>query len=173
MNTLTRAIAIALLALVAGIANAEQFEQYGPWRVHYIAFNASLLSATIAERYGIVRGRNKGLVNITAVGTAGRGERAGVTGRYRNLLGQSYALDFREIDDGDAVYYLAAFDFDNAETLRFEVLLDLPGHGTETLRFQQPLYDADWRGYAPSRNSQAPPARELTSSFALNRGQED
>lgn len=140
MNMLTRAVAIASLSLTAGVAHAEQFKQYGPWRVHYIAFNASLLSATIAERYGIVRGRNKGLVNITAVGSAGRGERAGVTGRYRNLLGQSYALDFREIDDGDAVYYLAAFDFDNAETLRFEVLLDLPDHGTETLRFQQPLY---------------------------------
>ena len=143
MNTLTRAVAVALLALTAGVAHAEQFEQYGPWRVHYIAFNASLLSAPIAERYGIVRGRNKGLVNITAVGIAGRGERAGVTGRYRNLLGQSYELDFREIDDGDAVYYLAAFDFDNAETLRFEVLLDLPDHGTETLRFQQPLYYAE------------------------------
>ena len=143
MKTLTRGIAVALLTLTAGLANAEQFERYGAWRVHYIAFNASLLSATIAERYGIVRGRNKGLVNITAVGAAGRGERAGVTGRYRNLLGQSYDLEFREIDDGDAVYYLAAFDFDNAETLRFEVLLDLPDHGVETLRFQQPLYYAD------------------------------
>ena len=143
MKKLGTAIAVALLASAGGLANAEQFERYGPWRVHYIAFNASLLSATIAERYGIVRGRNKGLVNITAVGTAGRGERAGVTGRYRNLLGQTYDLEFREIDDGDAVYYLAAFDFDNAETLRFEVLLDLPDHGVETLRFQQPLYNAD------------------------------
>lgn len=138
-----RAIIVALLALAAGVANSEQFERFGPWRVHYIAFNASLLSATIAERYGIVRGRNKGLVNITAVGVAGHGERAGVSGRYRNLLGQTFDLDFREIDDGAAVYYLAAFDFDNAETLRFEVLLDLPDHGTETLRFQQPLYHDD------------------------------
>ena len=143
MKTLTRVTIVVLLAVAGGSANAEQFERYGPWRVHYIAFNASLLSATIAERYGIVRGRNKGLVNITAVGAAGHGERAGVTGRYRNLLGQSHDLEFREIDDGDAVYYLAAFDFDNAETLRFEVLLDLPDHGVETLRFQQPLYYTD------------------------------
>lgn len=143
MKTLVRAVIVALLLVGASVANSEQFERYGPWRVHYIAFNASLLSATIAERYGIVRGRNKGLVNITAVGTAGRGERAGVTGHYRNLLGQTYNLEFREIDDGDAVYYLAAFDFDNAETLRFEVLLELPDHGVETLRFQQPLYHAD------------------------------
>lgn len=173
MKTLARAVIVAVLLVGASVANSEQFERYGPWRVHYIAFNASLLSATIAERYGIVRGRNKGLVNITAVGTAGRGERAGVTGRYRNLLGQTYDLEFREIDDGDAVYYLAAFDFDNAETLRFEVLLDLRDHGVETLRFQQPLYHAAQRGYAPSRPPQAPPARELRSSDELNRGHGD
>ena len=133
-------VATALLGLTAAFVAAEQFEQFGHWRVHYIAFNASTLSSAIAERYGIVRGRNKGLVNITAVGASGRGEHAGVTGHYRNLLGQSFALDFRQIDDGEAVYYLAAFDFDDAETLRFEVRLELPDHGTETVRFQQPLY---------------------------------
>ena len=173
MKTLVRAVIVALLLVGASVANSEQFERYGPWRVHYIAFNASLLSATIAERYGIVRGRNKGLVNITAVGTAGRGERAGVTGRYRNLLGQTYDLEFREIDDGNAVYYLAAFDFDNAETLRFEVALDLRDHGVETLRFQQPLYHAAQRGYVPSRTPQAPSARELRSSDESNRGHEN
>ena len=140
MTRLARTVAVAVLGLGALVAGAEQFKQFGTWRVHYIAFNASVLSSTIAERYGIVRGRNKGLVNITAVGASDRGERTGVTGRYRNLLGQSYDLDFREIDDGESVYYLAAFDFDNAETLRFEVQIALPDHGTETLRFQQPLY---------------------------------
>ena len=143
MKRLAHTVAAAVLGLSAAVADAEQFEQFGVWRVHYIAFNASVLSSAIAERYGIVRGRNKGLVNITAVGKSGRGERAGVTGRYRNLLGQSYALDFREIDDGEAVYYLAAFDFDNAETLRFEVQVELADHGAETLRFQQPLYFAE------------------------------
>lgn len=139
---LARSLAIGLAILATSVA-AEQFKQFGPWRVHYIAFNASVLSATIAERYTIVRGRNKGLVNITAVRSSGRGEHVGVVGRYRNLLGQSFDLDFRRIDDNDAVYYLAAFDFDNAETLRFEIQLDLPDHGPETLQFQQPLYFAE------------------------------
>ncbi len=136
-------IAIVVLAFVMALAHADQFERFGDWQVHYIAFNASMLSAEIAERYGLVRGRNKGLVNITAVGRTGRGQKATVKGSFRNLLDQRTRLDFREIDDAGTTYYLAAFDFANAENLRFEVTIDLPDHGPETLRFQQPLYFED------------------------------
>ena len=121
-------------------AHGEQVKRFGNWRVHYIAFNASVLSPEVAERYDIVRGSNKALVNITAVGPSGRGEKVTVEGKFKNLLDQSTTLDFREIDDKGTVYYLAAFDFEHAENLRFEVTVDLPKHGTETFRFQQPLY---------------------------------
>ena len=131
---------LTVLACLATSASAEQFQQFGRWQVHYIAFNSSLLSSQIAERYGIVRGRSKGLVNISAVGASGRGEEVTVRGSFRNLLGQTRELTFRRIEDGGSIYYLAAFDFENAETLRFAIELELPGHGDATLRFQQPLY---------------------------------
>ena len=131
---------LAALACLVAPANAEQFKRFGDWQVHYIAFNSSLLSPPVAERYGITRGRNKGLVNISALRASGHGEEIAVGGRFRNLLGQTRELSFRRIEDAGSVYYLAAFDFENAETLRFEIDLDLPGHGAETLRFQQPLY---------------------------------
>ena len=134
---------VVMLVLALEFAKADQFERFGDWQVHYIAFNASVLSAEIAERYGLVRGRNKGLVNITAVGPTGRGQKAKVEGSFRNLLDQRTRLHFREIDDGGTIYYLAAFDFANGENLRFEISVDLPGHGPETLRFQQPLYFED------------------------------
>lgn len=133
-------LASSVLLLVVCAVNAEQYKRFGDWRVHYIAFNASVLSAEIAERYEIVRGRNKGLVNITAIGPSGRGEKVTVKGRFKNLLDQTTNLDFREIDDKGTVYYLAAFDFENAENLRFEVTVELPKHGTETFRFQHALY---------------------------------
>ena len=50
------ALAVGFAAL---LANAEQFKQFGDWQVHYIAFNASLLSPEVAERYDLVRGRTK------------------------------------------------------------------------------------------------------------------
>lgn len=136
-----RAILAALVLLfVLWAAHAEQYKRFGDWRVHYIAFNASVLSAEIAERYDIVRGRDKGLVNITAIGPSGKGEKVSVKGQFKNLLDQTTKLDFREIDDNGTVYYLAAFDFENAENLRFEVTVELPKHGSETFRFQHALY---------------------------------
>ena len=132
--------AAAALLLLLCSAHGEQFKRFGDWKVHYIAFNASVLSAEVAERYDIVRGRNKGLVNITAIGPSDRGEKVAVKGRFKNLLDQTTKLDFRQIDDNGTVYYLAAFDFENAENLRFEVTVELPKHGSETFRFQHALY---------------------------------
>ncbi|MXY56858.1 MAG: DUF4426 domain-containing protein [Gammaproteobacteria bacterium] len=137
---MTRILLAAPMLLVLFVAHAEQFKRFGDYRVHYMAFNASVLSAEIAERYEIVRGSDKGLVNITAIGPSGRGEKVTVKGDFRNLLDQTTKLDFREIDDRGTVYYLAAFDFENAENLRFEITVELPKHGSETFRFQHALY---------------------------------
>ena len=134
------AAAVLVAWLLAATSHGEQFKSFGEWQVHYVAFNATLLPAAVAERHGIVRGARKGLLNVTAVGPAGRGEAVSLSGRFLNLLGQPQTLAFRRIDEDGAVYYLAAFDFENEETLRFEVDLDLPGHGPAALRFQQPLY---------------------------------
>lgn len=138
--------ALWLAAGAAAVAVGAQFQRFGEWEVHYIAFNASQLSAQVAERYNIVRGPNKGLVNVSAVrGTApgGAGEKVRVQGRFVDLLGRARELRFREIDDAGTFYYLAPFDFPHAETLRFEISVTLPDHGVETVRFEQPLYRPD------------------------------
>ncbi len=140
-----RRFALALACLATLFAAAAQFKRFGHWEVHYIAFNTATLSPQMAERYDIVRGPTKGLVNISAVGDAGRGEQVRVEGRFVDLLGKSEPLAFREIQDrsgdGDSTYYyLAVFDFPHAEMLRFEIIVDLPDHGAETVRFQQALY---------------------------------
>lgn len=159
-----RAVALCLAAGAAAVAFGAQFQRFGEWEVHYIAFNATQLSAQIAERYDIVRGPNKGLVNVSAVRPApreeeraeagkedsrragtrtGRGEKAHVEGRFVDLLGRARVLRFREIDDAGTFYYLAAFEFPHGEMLRFEITVTLPGRGVETVRFEQPLYRSD------------------------------
>ena len=126
--------------LLATHLHAEQFREFGDWRVHYIAVGASFLPPAVAERHGIVRGDNKAIVNISAIGADGRSGAIGVAGSVVNLLGQPTPLRFREVRDGAAIYYIAPFDFEDAETLRFELRLTLPDHGAETLSFQQALY---------------------------------
>ena len=159
-----RGVALCLAAGAAAAVFGAQFQRFGEWEVHYIAFNATQLSAQIAERYDIVRGPNKGLVNVSAVRPApgdeeraeagaedggeagtrtGRGEKAQVEGRFVDLLGRARVLRFREIDDAGTFYYLAAFEFPHGEMLRFEITVTLPGRGAETVRFEQPLYRSD------------------------------
>ena len=127
-------------ALMAFDAPAEQFRDFGDWRVHYIAVGSSFLPAEVAERHDIVRGDNKAIVNISAIGPDGRSGAIRIAGTVTNLLGQKIPLRFREVRDGAAIYYIAPLDFEDAETLRFELRLTLPDQGEETLSFQQALY---------------------------------
>ena len=134
-----RRAAIAALAFAAGVLSAEQKQVFGDYEVHYSVFNPDFLRAAVAERYDVVRGRDKAVVNVSIL----RGERSvavSVTGTVKNLLGQSQPLDFREVKEGEAVYYLAMLTYQDRDTLRFEITADLPGHGPAVVRFQQTLY---------------------------------
>lgn len=131
--------AIAALAFVAGTLSAEQKQTFGDYEVHYSIFNPSFLRAEVAERYGVVRGRDKAVVNVSILEEE-RSVAVSVTGTVKNLLGQLQPLDFREVREGEAVYYLAMLTYQDRDTLRFEITADLPGYGPAVLRFQQTLY---------------------------------
>ena len=134
-----RKAATAVLILVAGVLSAEQKQAFGDYEVHYSVFNPSFLRAEVAERYDVVRGRDKAVVNVSILD----GERSvalPVTGTVKNLLGQLQPLDFREVKEGEAVYYLAMLTYQDRDTLRFEITADLPGYGPAILQFQETLY---------------------------------
>ena len=136
---MNRPAAVALVALAAGVAFAEQKQSFGAYEMHYSVFNPTFLRTEIAERYNLVRGRDKALLNVSVL----RGDQSvvvAVTGTVKNLLGQSQPLDFRQVRDGDAVYYLAMLTYQDRDTLRFEISADLPGYGPAAVRFQQTLY---------------------------------
>ena len=134
-----RKAATAVLILAAGVLSAEQKQAFGDYEVHYSVFNPSFLRAEVAERYDVVRGRDKAVVNVSILD----GERSvalPVTGTVKNLLGQLQPLDFREVKEGEAVYYLAMLTYQDRDTLRFEITADLPGYGAAVVKFQQTLY---------------------------------
>ena len=137
------------LAVGAGLiasalaGHAEQKAVFGDYAVHYVVFNASYLRAQIAERYDIVRGRDKALANVSILDADGQAVEASVSGSFRNLLGQVEHLRFRPVREGDAIYYLAALTYPHAEALRFEIVAELPGYGPARVAFQQTLYWED------------------------------
>lgn len=123
-----RLLTFALLSvatLFAQTASASQFERFGDLDVHYIVFNTTDLSPEMAERYGLTRSPDLGLINISGRRLAEDGTttpvRLELEGSVTNLLGQRQSLNFREIEDRSAVYYLESVRLTDRETLRFDV----------------------------------------------------
>jgi DNA-binding transcriptional regulator WhiA len=104
--------------------NGEQSKKFGDYTVYYNTFNSSVLAANIAKQYGITRGNSTGVINI-AVHKGNDDESAAVdaflSGSIKNLLSQNSQLSFKKVKEGDAVYYLATFQFNNRDKLTFDI----------------------------------------------------
>lgn len=134
-------LACAMFASVS--ANAEQSKQAGNYSVHYVAFASTFLSAEMASKYNIVRGRNRALVNISILDKDNKPVRAKLQGTVKNLPGQILRLEFEEVREGDAVYYLAQTRFSDQELMRFELNFVGPDGVENSMKFEQKLYWED------------------------------
>jgi hypothetical protein len=118
-------ILIVLLSILSFNAYAENSKNFGDYVVHFNAFRSDSLTPEIAKAYQLTRRNNRMVVNITVQKKEADGKttavRARVTGFASNLTGQVKNLEFREIDDGDAIYYLAQAQVSHRETLSFDI----------------------------------------------------
>ena len=137
-----------LLMLVAGSAlavNQESFKWHGDYRIFYSAFGSTFLSPEVAVANQMVRGKDRGIVNIAVVEQLGTGTSAEVTGVVQNIFQQTQTLKFTEIREQGTLYYLAPFKFDNEDLLTFKIRV-LPGvdNGSGAsayqFKFQKKLY---------------------------------
>ena len=99
-----------------------------------------LLRPAVAAQYDVVRAKNRALVNVSVLGPEDQPARCDVDGSATNLLGQRQVLNFREVAEGPAVYYLAELTHDNEEVIRFDINIGACGSGTMNVKFQQKLY---------------------------------
>lgn len=126
--------------LLSVMANAEQKQQLGDWDVHYIAFNSTFLTPQVAKAANLSRNKNNAIINISVLDSqTQQAQQVQIGGIARNLLGQQRDLVFREVKDGEAIYYIAVMPFRNEEQLRFS--LDIrQGTKRQQLNFEQKLY---------------------------------
>ncbi len=132
------------LALLAGPAMAQQSENFGPFELHYSVVNTTFLEPAIAATYGITRGEKRAILNLAVrekLTSGGDEARAMVLqGRTWDLI-QNQTLEFREIREGDAIYYIAEFSFINEEWRFFEIDFRPTGaQQTYTFKFKHQLY---------------------------------
>jgi len=134
-----------LLALSMG-AQAQQFQDFGEYVVHYNALNTNLIPPQVAKAYAIKRSSSRVLLNITilkkVMDTPGTPVKATVVASATNLTGQRRDLAIREIKDSEgAIYYLGEFPVHNLETFNF--LIEATPKGQDevlTVKFRQQFY---------------------------------
>ncbi|CAH0527019.1 DUF4426 domain-containing protein [Vibrio hippocampi] len=125
------------------VATAEQFKAIKDIEAHYVVFNSTFLTPKVARAYDLKRNEYTAIVNISLLDrlSVGKPVLAGkVKGTAMNLLGQSKVLEFREVREGNAIYYLAQFSIVNQELYRFTIDVDAGIKGKGQIKFNQTLY---------------------------------
>jgi len=122
--------------------HAENMKKLGNLNVHYMAIGATFLTPEVAKAYGITRSRYNGLVNISILDNTKENTPAksvAMIGKARNNVGQLKSLVFREVKEGDAIYYLAEINYANEETIHFDIQIT-DGSKEHNLKFSQKFY---------------------------------
>lgn len=128
----------------ARAANDAQ-QTFAGYEIVYSAFNSSFISPEVAATYHIIRGKDRGLVNIAVLKRGADvnigGKPALVTGYASNILGQRQQLAFVEVNEGTATYYLAPFRFQNEDFMTFKIRVQQdPDKPADELSFQRTFY---------------------------------
>ncbi|MBA6354820.1 DUF4426 domain-containing protein [Colwellia sp. BRX8-3] len=117
-------------------------KKLGSMQVHYMAINATFLTPKVAKAYDIERSRFNGLINISVLDDTKPSTPAKavtIQGTARNDIGQIKTLEFDEVKEGDAIYYLAQVNYTNEETFYFDITIS-DGKETHQLKFKQKFY---------------------------------
>jgi hypothetical protein len=101
----------------------ETSKTFGDFDVHYNVFPSTLLQPHIAAHYQLVRGSDRAVLNISIRRRSGDNtiaQPSQIAGTYSDLI-QPRKLEFREIREEGAIYYIAQLPFSDRETLRFDI----------------------------------------------------
>jgi len=140
-----------LLMLVTSLAMAsqrgEQKQVFGDYEIHYIGLNSTFLTPEVAEAYDITRSGALGYLSVSVLKNEAGNELptavpAKLTGQLRNLIGQSKTLEFKQIKERNAVYYVTTFRFDDGDM--YNIFLQATPEGqtrTFDVKFSQRFYE--------------------------------
>ncbi len=135
---------IGLLSSCFSMAQTETSKVFGDYEVHYSVLNSTFISPKVAQVYGIVRGKDRALINIAVRKRLARGETSAkksiVRGSSSDLI-HTAPLDFQEIVEQGAIYYIAELRFNNKELRTFTISIQPDANiAPYTLKFNKILY---------------------------------
>jgi len=124
----SRYLWLALLLTLMGLSfnvSAEQYNDFGDYRIHYSAFISDMIAPEVAKAHGLTRSRYRAVVNITVQKKAEDGSykavEAKVEGTARDIYSSITTLKMKKITEGSAIYYLAELPFTDKQKLNFDI----------------------------------------------------
>lgn len=109
----------------AAEAPNTSMKDFGDYVLHFNAISTDQLQPEIARAYNITRSKNRAMLNVSIIrkveGTIGQPVAGSVSATANNLTGQLKNLTLRQIQDGDAVYYIGDVAVADGETLIFNI----------------------------------------------------
>ncbi|MFJ5284900.1 DUF4426 domain-containing protein [Pseudomonas sp. NPDC088429] len=128
-------------ALAADVIKGERQETFGDVTVHYNTFNSTYLQPDIAKAAELIRSKNQGVINVSVI-KDGKPLIASVTGAVKDLTSKSVPLNFRQVTEQGAVYYIAQYPVEQQETRTFEIKVQ-NGDKINTINFNQELFPGE------------------------------
>ena len=146
-STLTTTAVLICVALLgsAAIAQPPQYEvTSGPYTVYYTLFPSTFIKPEVAGAYGITRGKNKAVLNVSVRKAlpdgSDRAQSAAVSGYSSDLIHKT-PLPFTEIREQGALYYLADITVTGSPILYFELNVQPDPNGSVIpISFKQQLF---------------------------------
>jgi len=142
LSRLVFSIFFVLASTLSSTVLANNMKKLGNMNIHYMAINATFLTPEVAKTYDIERSRYNGLINIAVMDNTQEklpAKQVMITGKARNLAGQNKSIEFVEVKEGDAIYYLAQINIAHDETIIFDLTIS-DGKETQKLSFTQKFY---------------------------------
>ena len=144
MNRKLCLLLLLLFFLIPGFAkelNTENLKQHADLEIYYSAFPSSFISPKIANSNRISQRKDLGIVNIVGLKRYGNYVPLAIHGNVQNIFQQKQILNFNLVQEGDALYYLASFNYENEDFLTFSIWIK-PQSATQEnqIKFQKIMY---------------------------------
>ncbi len=140
---LSALFALVVLLVGSSIVSAQQSESFGDYEIHYSAIPTGMLNDEIAQSYGIVRSRTRGMIMVTVL-RDGEPVTARVDILARDVNDDITEIGARRVRDSDWVSYVGTFPVTASEALTFEITVKPhAGGGPYQTAFRQTFYTGE------------------------------
>ncbi|MEZ1317517.1 DUF4426 domain-containing protein [Pseudomonas fluorescens] len=132
---------LSVTAMAADAIKSDRQEKFGDTTVHYNTFNSTYLTPEVAKAAELIRSKNQGVINISVL-KDGKPQMAQVSGTIKDLTSQSVTLNFKQVTEQGAIYYIAQYPVPQQETRTFEIKVQT-GDKINTINFNQELFPGE------------------------------